>query len=203
MKIAIAQVPSANGDLGRAAERIKAYCSRAAEGGAGLCVFPANVIAPAVPVAMPDREGLLVDMAQLCSGLAGELACPAIVPVSLPGSDDPVLEAVQVGTDGVVPLRLLGALSQTSADDPGDEACGLSLPQVEVGDLTLGIAFTYEELEEYVDYDYHVDAVLFDLRLRHRRRRQRARRLDPGVAFPRRRRRHGRVDRGRRPRGPL
>lgn len=161
MKIAIAQVPSANGDLGRAAERIKAYCSRAAEGGAGLCVFPANVIAPAVPVAMPDREGLLVDMAQLCSGLAGELACPAIVPVSLPGSDDPVLEAVQVGTDGVVPLRLLGALSQTPADDPGDEACGLSLPQVEVGDLTLGIAFTYEELEEYVDYDYHVDAVLF------------------------------------------
>lgn len=161
MKIAIAQVPSANGDLGRAAERIKAYCSRAAEGGAGLCVFPANVIAPAVPVAMPDREGLLVDMAQLCSGLAGELACPAIVPVSLPGSDDPVLEAVQVGPDGVVPLRLLGALSQAPTDDPGDEACGLSLPQVEVGDLTLGIAFTYEELEEYVDYDYHVDAVLF------------------------------------------
>lgn len=161
MKIAIAQVPSANGDLGRAAEGIKAYCSRAAEGGAGLCVFPANVIAPAVPVAMPDREGLLFDMAQLCSGLAGELACPAIVPVSLPGSDDPVLEAVQVGPDGVVPLRLLGALSQASADDPGDEACGLSLPQVEVGDLTLGIAFTYEELEEYVDYDYHVDAVLF------------------------------------------
>ena len=161
MKIAIAQVPSANGDLGRAAERIKAYCSRAAEGGAGLCVFPANVIAPAVPVAMPDREGLLVDMAQLCSGLAGELACPAIVPVSLPGSDDPVLEAVQVGPDGVVPLRLLGALSQAPTDDPGGEACGLSLPQVEVGDLTLGIAFTYEELEEYVDYDYHVDAVLF------------------------------------------
>ena len=161
MKIAIAQVPSANGDLGQAAERIKAYCSRAAEGGAELCVFPANVIAPAVPVAMPDREGLLVDMAQLCSRLAGELACPAIVPVALPGSDEPVLEAVQVGPDGVVPLRLLGALSRATADGSGDEDPGLSLPQVEVGDLTLGIAFTYEELEEYVDYDYHVDAVLF------------------------------------------
>lgn len=161
MKIAIAQVPSANGDLGQAAERIKAYCSRAAEGGADLCVFPANVIAPAVPVAMPDREGLLVDMAQLCSRLAGELACPAIVPVALPGSDEPVLEAVQVGPDGVVPLRLLGALSRATADDPGDEDPGLSLPQVEVGGLTLGIAFTYEELEEYVDYDYRVDAVLF------------------------------------------
>lgn len=161
MKIAIAQVPSANGDLGLAAERIKAYCSRAAEGGAELCVFPANVIAPAVPVAMPDREGLLVDMAQFCSRLAGELACPAIVPAALPGSDDPVLEAVQIGPDGVAPLRLLGALAQATADDSGDEAAGLSLPQVEVGDLTLGIAFTYEELEEYVDYDYHVDAVLF------------------------------------------
>ena len=161
MKIAIAQVPSANGDLARAAERIKAYCSRAAEGGAELCVFPANVVAPAVPVAMPDREGFLVDMAQLCSKLAGELACPAIVPVALPGSDEPVLEAVQVGPDGVVPLRLLGALSQATTDDPGDEDPGLSLPQVEEGDLTLGIAFTYEELEEYVDYDYCVDAVLF------------------------------------------
>ena len=160
MKIAIAQVPSANGDLALARRRIASCCERAAEAGAGLVVFPSTVVAPAVPVPMPDREGMLVDTAQLVSSLAEGLACPAIVPMPLASADDPVMEAVFLDGESVVPLRLLGTLRQIASDDPdGEEA--LSLPQLEVGGLTLGVAFTYEDLDEYVDYDYHVDAVLF------------------------------------------
>lgn len=160
MKIAIAQVPSANGDLALARRRIASCCERAAEAGAGLVVFPSTVVAPAVPVPMPDREGMLVDTAQLVSSLAEGLACPAIVPMPLASADDPVMEAVFLDGESVVPLRLLGTLRQIASDDPdGEEA--LSLLQLEVGGLTLGVAFTYEDLDEYVDYDYHVDAVLF------------------------------------------
>lgn len=166
MRIAVAQARGCAGDFAAAKERVVATVARAAGAGAGLVVFPAYFLAPPEPVCEPDREGFFVDTLQLVSELAGSLAAPTILPVVLGGGEaGSVLEAAYIDGESVVPLRLMGQLRaaarRAGADDGEDAGAGLALPQLEVGGLTLGVAFTHEDLDEYVGYDYRVDAVLF------------------------------------------
>lgn len=166
MKIAVAQMSTKAGDFSATCERMALLSQRAAEQGAGLIVFPANVLTGPAGVSEPDREGFYVDLAGEMGELAGRLACPAIVPACADMGGAPVMEAMLIGPDGAMPLRLLAGLrsmAQAAGENEGasQQVPTGAMPEVEVGDLTLGVAFTYEELDQYVSYEYHVDAVLF------------------------------------------
>lgn len=162
MKIAIAQVRSAAGDLTAAREMIRRQAGRAADAGAGLVVFPATALAPLDPLPQPDREGYLADLGQMLSALIGEgMACPAVLPVSMPLEDDPVMEAVFISDGGVLPLRLGGAIRAMAEGQDCPSTPQGSMPMLQLGGLSLGFAFSYEELDEYVAYEYALDAVVF------------------------------------------
>lgn len=178
MKIAIAQIRSCMGDLGAARARIGALSADAAAGGADLLVLPATALAPLEPLGAADCDGFLADVASTVKALAGELSCPVLLPVYLAGPDEPMVEVVFIKDGRVVPLRLLGKLRSMAAGVSGGRGAGegagdaadaadaavhpaLSQPLVDVAGVRLGVALTYEELDDYVAYDYPVDAVVF------------------------------------------
>ncbi len=162
MRIAIAQVRCAAGDLDAARKCIEEQVKRAAEAGAELVFFPATTLGPLELPAQPDREGYLADLWRMLGELMADgLACPAVVPVSLPFGDDSVPEAILVASDGLWPVRLASVVGAMAQKEQGEASAQDQMPMVRVGDLTLGFAFSYEELDEYVAYEYAVDAVVF------------------------------------------
>lgn len=165
MRIAVAQARSCAGDFSLAKKRVAEEASRAAASGAGLVVFPAYFLAPPEAVCESDREGFLVDALTFFGELCGSLPVPVLIPFPLGSGEGASVEAVYLDGESAEPLRLLAQLRQlaqrAAAQGEDDGPDGLVLPQLEVGGLTLGVAFTYEDLDEYVGYDYHVDAVLF------------------------------------------
>lgn len=162
MRIAVAQVCSSMGDLGAVRSCIEAQSARAADAGAELVVFPATALAPLEPLAQPDREGYLADLGQLVAELVRDgVACPAVVPVSMPFGDDAAMEALFVSADGVLPLRLGAAMRAMAEGKEISESPQGSMPMMDLGGLSIGFAFSYEDLDEYVSYEYPLDAVIF------------------------------------------
>ncbi len=169
MKIAVAQIRSFMGDLGAARSRIGALSADAAASGADLLVLPAAALAPLEPLCAADFDGFLADMAAAVKALSGEVSCPVLLPVYLAGPEEPMAEVVFIKDGEVVPLRLLGKLRSMAAgvagsEDEGDDGAvhpALSQPLVNVAGVRLGVALTYEELDDYVAYDYPVDGVVF------------------------------------------
>lgn len=166
MRIAIAQMTSHAGDFSATAARMAEQSRRAAERGVDLLVFPAPVLCGAAPTAPVDREGFLLDLAGCLMGLVDELACPCLVPVLTDVSGVTLPEALLFSEGGVVPVRLTAYLeaarararSEEAADAP-EEPEGRPLPELEFAGARLGVAFTYEDLDDYDDYD--VDVIVF------------------------------------------
>lgn len=159
MRLAIAQMGTRAGDYEATAARMVDYSRRAADQDVDLLVFPAAALCGIGPVARPDREGFLLDMAACVAGLSEDLACPCVVPVSCEYGGVPSTEALLIANGSVTPLRLTGLLDLSEGDADGDE--GPHLPVVEFGGARLGIAFTYDDLDDYDDYDYDVDVILY------------------------------------------
>ncbi|WP_087321740.1 hypothetical protein [Olsenella sp. An290] len=168
MRIAIAQMTSHAGDFSATAARMAEQSRRAAERGVDLLVFPAPVLCGAAPAAPADREGFLLDLAGCLMGLVDELACPCLVPVLADVGGATLPEALLFSEGGVVPVRLAAYLeaarararAEEGADAPGEPE-GRPLPEVEFAGARLGVAFTYEDLDDYDDYEYDVDVIVF------------------------------------------
>ena len=165
MKICVAQLETRAGDFAASCDKMADWSARAASQGAELVVYPITALTGLSGVSAADREGFFADAAQALSSLAPRLACPALVPVAVALDDDPVFEALYLDGDSVVPMRLLAqvksAAEEAAQQNGGPEASGLTLPVLQAGGLDLGIAFTYEDLADFVQYDYKVDAVVF------------------------------------------
>ncbi|WP_322354303.1 nitrilase-related carbon-nitrogen hydrolase [Paratractidigestivibacter sp.] len=167
MKIAVAQIRSFMGDLDAARARIASLSVDAVRDGADLLVLPSCALCSPEPLAGGDREGFFADELACVSKLADEVACPTLLPVVLPASLDGAMEVVFLKEGRAVPLRLLGkmramALSSEGTDLPDDGAHpSLTQPLLEVCGAKIGVALTYEELDDYVAYEYPIDAVLF------------------------------------------
>ena len=170
MKIAVAQIRSCMGDLSAAYERIVGLSGDAERAGADLLVLPAIAVAPADQLSGGDRDGFLADETSLVARLAAGVTCPTLLPVCLSAPDEPIDEVVYLKGGKVVPLRLMGRLRSLAAGAAADrgQAQGaddmhpaLSQPIIEVGGAKLGVALSHEELDDYVSYDYPVDAVVF------------------------------------------
>lgn len=162
MRIAVAQMSTRAGDFARTSERMVEQSRRAAADGADLLVFPSAALAGASPVGAGDQEGFLLDLAECLTGLAGGLACPCLVPVPTDFDGVPTSEAMLVAEGAVTPVRLTAHLEALSAAQAsGQEADLRPLPELAFAGARLGIAFTYDDLDDYVEYDYDVDVIVY------------------------------------------
>lgn len=160
MRIAVAQIRTRAGDLEGTAQRMLEHSRLAAEQGVDLLVFPSAALCGTGPASYPDREGFLLDLAGTLLEISAELACPCIVPILSDLEGTPAPEAVLLSGGEVTPLRLTAFLESAAAGEDGDDQAD-HMPEFAFAGLRLGIAFTYEDLDAYDDYDYDVDAILF------------------------------------------
>ena len=158
MRIGIAQMRTRAGEFEATARRMAEQSRRAAEQGVDLLVFPAAALCGVTPVPSPDREGFLLDVAATLSGLVDELACPCLVPVLTDAGGQSAPDALLLADGDITPV-LLAARLGAPGRDAGEG--GGPLPELEVAGARLGVAFTYEDLDEYDDYDYSVDVIVF------------------------------------------
>lgn len=161
MRIAIAQMSTRAGDFEATAARMVELSRSAAEQGVDLLVFPAPALCGVTLVPYVDREGYLLDLAECLVGLVEDLACPCLVPVLVGLDGTPLPEAMLVSGGSIVPVRLTSCVQAASAAQGQGEADAHPLPEVEHAGARLGVAFTYEDLDEYDEYEYDVDVIVY------------------------------------------
>ncbi len=160
MRIAIAQMATRAGDFEETARRMVDYSRRAADAGVELLVFPAAALCGVAPVQRADREGFLLDLMECLLTLVDELACPCLLPMLVDTDEAPLPEALLIDAGEIRPVRLTARMEAMAAhmgDGPVDQA----LPEVPFHGARLGVAFTYDDLDVYDDYDYDVDVIVF------------------------------------------
>ncbi len=160
MRVGVAQISTRAGDFAQTARQMVECSERAARQGVDLLVFPAATLCGVTPVPRADREGFLLDLAGCVMELAEELACPCLVPV-LTESDGAVLpDALLIDHGEIRPVGLAARLESLAAGGAqGGSATGL--PELEFAGARLGVAFTYEDLDTYDEYDYDVDVIVY------------------------------------------
>ena len=161
MRIAIAQMGTRAGDFEATAGRMVELSRRAAEQGVDLLVFPAPALCGVTPVPYVDREGYLLDLAECLLGLVEDLACPCLVPVLAVLDGSPLPEAMLISDGSIAPLRLASYLQEVAAGRGPGESDARPLPEVEFAGARLGIAFTYDDLDDYDEYEYDVDVIVY------------------------------------------
>ncbi len=167
MRLAIAQMKTLAGDFASTADRMVEYSRRAADQGVDLLVFPMNVLSGAAGVPYVDREGFLLDLAETLMGLTERLACPCLVPATADVDGNPVPEAMLVADGDVRPLRLgaylENAVTSHAAVVPKQANDGPApmLPEVEIAGARVGIACGYDDLDDYDDYDFDVNVIIY------------------------------------------
>ena len=162
MRIGIAQIDTRAGDLEATATRMVALSAAAAEQGDDLLVFPMAALTGPLPVRESERDDFLLDVMDVLVRLSEEASCPCIVPVVGALDGQPAPEAVLVGDEKILPLKMQAYAQSEEAGRVDDEdAPAPDLPEFEFGGMRLGVAFTYEDLDDYDDFDIDVDAILY------------------------------------------
>ena len=153
MRVAIAQIDTRPADLEGTPSRIEALSRRAVQEGAQLLVLPfAAMTGTAGAPGEFAGPSFVLDLLWSLTQVAKRVACPCLVPVSLDfGEGQGVTSALLLRDGKATPLPLLAA-------DPAQDQDGL--PVVRLGDLSWGVAFSLDDLDDFADYDYDVDAVL-------------------------------------------
>lgn len=159
MKLAIAQIKTRAGAFEETARRMVEYSRRAAEQGVELLVFPMAALCGSSPVQPVDREGFMIDLADCVMGLLDELACPCLVPVLTELGDASLPDALLVADGDVTPVAISARLGAAAAGSESSEGAGL--PEFSFAGARLGVAFSYEDLDVYNDYEYNVDVIIY------------------------------------------
>ena len=160
MRIAIAQMETRAGDFAQTGRRMVEYARRAADAGADLLLFPMAALCGVTPVQRAEREGFLLDLMECLLLLVDELACPCLVPLLIDTDEAPLAEALLIDEGELRPVRLAARLDAMAAGD-GDAPADDALPEIAFRGARLGVAFTYDDLDVYDDYDYDVDVIAF------------------------------------------
>ncbi|MDD7583861.1 MAG: hypothetical protein PUJ78_03360 [Coriobacteriaceae bacterium] len=170
MKIAVAQMRTTAGELQRTAERMVELARRAAGEGAQLVVFPAAALMGVWPVDPPSQEGLLLDLAEALVKISEEAPCPCIVPVLSDADGAPAPEAILVHDGQLTPLKLSALLRSSVAGHAGrrpeagredGDGPAPDLPIFELGGVHFGLAFSFDDLNDFDDYAFDIDVVLY------------------------------------------
>ena len=159
MKLAIAQIKTRAGAFEETARRMVECSRRAAEQGAELLVFPMAALCGSSPVQPVDREGFMVDLADCVMGLLDELACPCLIPVLTELGGASVPDALLVADGDITPVAISARLGAAAAGPESSEGAGL--PEFSFAGARLGVAFSYDDLDVYNDYEYNVDVIIY------------------------------------------
>ena len=159
MRIGIAQMATRAGDFAETTRRMVDYSRRAADAGVELLVFPVAALCGVSPVQRADREGFLLDLMECLLTLVDELPCPCLLPMLVDTDEAPLPEALLIDEGEIRPVRLAARLE--SAAGAQGEPVTEALPEVPFRGARLGVAFTYDDLDVYDDYDYDVDVIVF------------------------------------------
>ena len=160
MKISIAQINTKAGDFSRTVERIVGISNSVAREGCDLLVLPLAALTGPLPVQYGEREGYLLDLSDALADLSERVACPCLVPIVTDMDDDPLPEAMLLKDGDVLPLKLssyLADMAGVNVDSEGDD----SLSTFELGGLRFGVAFTYEDLDDFLDEKPDVDVLVY------------------------------------------
>ncbi len=158
MRIAIAQMTSVAGDFETTVPRMLEFAERAREQGAELVTYPLCVLTGTGLTCAGDAEGYAMDVAEVFSRLADELPLPAILPITIHQSGTTYIDAAIVENGEVRPARLDHMAKRAAAGDPVDEG---DPTLIELCGRKLGLAFTYEDLDDLKESDEEMDAVLY------------------------------------------
>ena len=167
MKIAIAQMSSVAGDFEVTAKRMAESAKKAADAGARLVVFPYAVLTGPSPVEESDIEAYVGDAAETLRRLADDIPCAAIVPVVAGTGTGLAAEAFLIDDGELVPLRMgamaasMGALASSGQLPQAGSMPAPDLPEFELDGTHIGVAFTYDDLDDYRDYDFSLDVLLY------------------------------------------
>lgn len=156
MKIAVAQINTRVQDFAATPARMEATVQAAVNEGAGLVIFPQAALTGPVPVDYPDREGYQIDLFAVLRHIADSIACPCLVPVVTQLDGEPFHEVMLVHDGEIVPLR---ARSYVDAGEKPQASPYVTL--FELGGLNMACALTYEDLDDLLDVQPAVDAVVF------------------------------------------
>ena len=172
MRVAIAQMNTHTGALSETCERMLAYACRAQEGDADLVIYPAPTLTGLMALSDATIDDFLGDLFTALQALAEKLPIPALIPVVVQKDEELLQEAMFLRKGHVTPLRLAaeiahlsaltrGSLTDAAAKMMGFGDLGFDLPCFEMQDLSIGVAFTYQELNAWRDTDQSADILLY------------------------------------------
>lgn len=172
MRVAIAQMNTHTGALSETCERMLAYACRAQEGGADLVIYPAPTLTGLMALSDATIDDFLGDLFTALQALAEKLPIPALIPVVVQKDGELLQEAMFLRKGHVTPLRLAaeiahlsaltrGSLTDAAAKMMGFGDLGFDLPCFEMQDLSIGVAFTYQELNAWRETDQSADILLY------------------------------------------
>lgn len=162
MRIAIAQIKTVAGDFAATADRMVELSEQAAEKGVDLLVFPANTLCSPAPVPLVEHDGYLIDLMGAMEDLMARSKCPSIVTMFAEVDGTQVAEPMLIQDGGCVPLRLMAFFESMAAKSGEDQDAHMpSLPEVEVAGARLGVALTYDDLDDYDEYAFDVNVILY------------------------------------------
>lgn len=168
MRIAIAQIRTRAGAFEQTARRVVELSQSAARQNVDLLVLPFATFTGVASPDYPCQEGYLIDLADTLDTLASEIACPAIVPVSIEVDGIPYVDLMLLRDKKATPLRLSSLLD--GQDEPGGQKrkpAG-SRPMLdgagflfELDGKRIAVAFVYEDIEDYLMSDVDFDMLLY------------------------------------------
>ena len=172
MRVAIAQMNTHTEALSETCEQMLAYACRAQEGDADLVIYPAPTLTGLMALSDATIDDFLGDLFTALQALAEKLPIPALIPVVVQKDGELLQEAMFLRKGHVTPLRLaaeiahLSALTRGSLTDAAAKMMGFGdlsfdLPCFEMQDLSIGVAFTYQELNTWKDMDQSADILLY------------------------------------------
>lgn len=172
MRVAIAQMNTHTGALSETCERMLAYACCAQEGDADLVIYPAPTLTGLMALSDATIDDFLGDLFTALQALAEKLPIPALIPVVVQKDGELLQEAMFLRKGHVTPLRLAaeiahlsaltrGSLTDAAAKMMGFGDLGFDLPCFEMQDLSIGVAFTYQELNAWRDTDQSADILLY------------------------------------------
>ncbi len=154
MKIAIAQLNTCAGEFEKTVNRMVELSARAADQGVELLVFPLATLTGVAPVSYESSEGWMHDTANALERLSHEVFCPCLVPYVHAAGDAAYPNVVVLESGHTYTIADL-----TKAEEHGSEPRGRSL--LSWKGLTFGVAFTYEDIDAFIDSSTKMDVLLF------------------------------------------
>ena len=163
MKVAIAQMNTTPGDFDAIVDKMCSYDTVAHAYGADLIVFPSTVMMGCDPLSLAQCPGYILDFTSAMGALSKRLRTPAIVPFVAGGIGTSMPEAALIRNGAVLPLSIAGAVSNASQAKPGMAASALagSPAVVSIAGASVGVAYTFDELELFASGSLSADVICF------------------------------------------